>query len=568
MNETEHPRQRSLSDYLALAWRRKWVIIITTLVAGVGAYVLASRQTDMYRGGAEVLLSRQNISNVVTGVANPDIYIAPDRYAETQAGLARAPEVARRAIDRAKVQLSIGEFLANSSVRPEANADLLKFEVTNSVPAAARALTNAYAEAFTQYRTDLDTAQLRAAHAELQSRITQLRKSDQTNTELYRGLVQSAQQLRTMELLQTPNLVVRPAEDATHIEPTPTRSAILAGGLGLLLGIGLAFAWEALDKRVRTEEEIERRLELPMLTRIPAPPRHLEAKGRLAMLDEPQDAYAESIRRLRTNLEFTNIDFNAQMIMITSAVDREGKSTTIANLAVAFARSGRSVALVDLDLHRPVIAEFFGIEGRTGITDVVLGRRSIEEAITNVTLPGERALTVAGSGTTPGALAVVPSGTLPANPGEFIGTESLGRALAEIRKRADFVFIDAPPVLAVGDAMTLSARVDGIILVTRLGMVDKRNLADLSREFKASPARKLGFVVTGAPLKGGYGYGYRYGQGEDRPGTAVSEAGSPTPASVRPVSRSRRTLGGSADATAHATKASESRRGEGGARQH
>ena len=539
MTPTEESHQRTLHDYLALASRRKWVIILATVVTAVAAFVLSSQNPDVYRGSAEVLLSRQSASNLVTGVSNPDLYIAPDRYAETQAGLARAPEVARRAIAAAGAKLSIGSFLADSSVTPAANADLLKFEVSNASPSLAAKLTDAYATAFTDYRTDLDTAQLKAAYTELQNRLAQLRSAGQGETQLYRDLAQSAQQLRTMELLQTRNLVVRPAGDASHVAPTPKRTAMLGAALGLLLGIGLAFAWDALDRRVRTEEEIERALDLPLLTRIPAPPRHLRSEGRLVMLDEPQDAHAEAIRRLRTNLEFANVDNSAQVVLVTSAIEEEGKSTTVANLAVALARAGRRVALVDLDLRRPMLGDLLGTPGQAGITDVALGHRSLDEALHAIPLPGQRSLAVAGAETAgAGLLALVPAGTLPANPGEFVGSRRLADVIEDLRSRAEFILIDAPPVLAVGDAMTLSARVDGILVVTRLGMVDRRNIAELARELHRSPARKLGFVVTGIDLKGHYGYGYGYPD-DERPAPTPTD---PSHVTVQTVYARRPTL--------------------------
>lgn len=506
-----HPRQLGLSDYLAILDRRKWVIIQSTLIVAVVAFILSAQQEKVFGASAEVLLSRQNLSNVITGVTSPDVYVDPERFAQTQAGLARAPAVAERAIEESELtSRTPGELLASSSVRPRGNADLLLFTVEDREPAVATRLANAYATAFTEYKADLDTGQLTQARADLERRIAELRRDGQSGSELYRELVDSAQQLRTMELLQTRNLVVRPATGAGQIAPTPNRNAVLGAFVGLLLGLGIAFLWETLDKRVRTEEEIERRLDgLPLLSRLPEPPRHLEKEGLLAMIHDPQDAYAEAIRRLRTNLEFANVDRRAKVIMATSAVEREGKSTTIANLAVALARSGRNVALVDLDLRQPVIAGFFGLEGKSGITDVVLERIDLRAALVPVQLPvkgasftGNRSIGAAGR------MSVLPTGRLPANPGELIGTQALGRVLDQLRADHDYVLLDSAPLLSVGDSMTLSARTDAILVVTRLGIVNRTMLLDLSRELAGSPAAKLGFVVTGVDIKAGYGYGY------------------------------------------------------------
>jgi capsular exopolysaccharide synthesis family protein len=523
-------RQPGLSDYIAILDRRKWIIIQSTLIVAVVAFILSAQQDKVFAASADVLLTRQSLSTAITGVTNPDVYVDPERFAATQAGLARAPEVGERAIDDGGIRnRSAGDLLASSSVDPRANADLLRFTVEDGEPAMAVRLANAYAKAFTDYKASLDTAQLVEARTDLEGRIAELRQDGQSGTELYRSLVDSAQQLRTMEILQTPNRVVRPATGAAQIAPTPNRTAILGAFVGLLLGLGIAFLWETLDKRVRTEEEIERRLGLPLLSRLPEPGRGAEKEMRLTMIHDPQDAYAEAVRRLRTNLEFANVDRDARVIMVTSAVEREGKSTTIANLAVALARSGRNVALVDLDLRQPVLAKYFDLQGQPGITDVVLERADLQATIAPIRLPIPVSASLSSNGSVgaAGRLNVLPTGPLPANPGELVGTQALGRVLDELRNEHDYVLIDAAPLLSVGDSMTLSARVDAILVVTRLGIVNRPMLTDLSRELETSPASKLGFVVTGIDLKAGYGYGHAYGQPTEAPSATSGPAGQP-----------------------------------------
>ena len=265
---------------------------------------------------------------------------------------------------------------------------------------------------------------------------------------------------------------------------------------------------------------------MPLLARVPAPEKKLRAENKLVMLDDPTSVSAETFRMLRTNLDFVTLDTRAKTLMITSAVEQEGKSTTIANLAVALARAGQRVALVDLDLRRPFLARFFDLKG-PGVTQVALGHATLDEALVQIAITdsprggtdhrnGQVKANGNGNGTgaVAGVLEVLPAGPLPPDPGEFVATHALAEILGELRERADIVLVDAPPALRVGDAMTLSSKVDGIVVVTRMKIVRRHMLAELARQLASVPTPVLGFVVTDAAGEdSSYGYGYGSGYG-------------------------------------------------------
>ncbi len=519
----------SLRDHLRVVRRRKWVILEAALVLPAAALAFSLHQQKLYQASSQVLLSRQNLASSLTGATDPTIYVQADRLAQTQAEVARVPTIAERALRDVGLRgRTAQDFLRHSSVAAGSNTDILTFTVADAKPTLARRLADAYAREFTVYRRQLDTVSLVRARQSVQAKIAQLESSGDRHSALHGSLVDRDQQLATMEALQTANaFVVEQATDATRVQPKPVRNALLGFMLGLVLGLGIAFLWEALDTRVRSAEEMAERLGLPLLARIPTPPRRLRSKRKLVMVEQPAGAQAEAFRMLRTNLEFARLDRDVSTIMVTSAVEQEGKSTTIANLAVALARSGQRVALVDLDLRRPSLDRFFALEG-PGLTQVALGRTRLDRALAPVPITdAERERVAAGSRLrrsrqtastgaktiVRGTLEVLPAGPLPPDPGEFVATRALGGILEELRERFDVVLIDAPPLLQVGDALALSSRVDAVVVAARMNTVRRGMLSEVGRLLATTPTEKLGFVLTGAGEEDGYSAEYAYGAG-------------------------------------------------------
>ena len=512
----------ALQQYLQVVRRRKWIIVSAVVLVPVAAILLSVRQTPVYEASAKVLLSRENLANSLTGVQDPNLSVDNATLVQTEADVARIPVIAQRVLTQLGLRgTTPQQFLGDSSVSTAQNSDILTFSVRNTDSGLAAREATAYAEQYTRYRHERDTASLESARREVEKRINQLVASGQGQGALYGSLAGREQQLRTMEALRTSNAtVIQTAENASQVSPKPVRDGALGLLMGLVLGLGLAFLREGLDTRVRSANEIGERLGLPLLGRIPSPSKKQSDEDRLVMLEEPSGGHAESFRMLRTNLEFAMIDHDVRSILITSAVEEEGKSTTAANLAVACARAGQRVALVDLDLRKPRLDRFFGLVGRRGITDVLRGgdaalvrvpilpdvRDAETSEIREVESPGPSGN---GSG---GSLDVLTAGQIiPPNPGELIGSHALTDVLAQVRERSDLVLIDSPPLLHVGDPMTLSAKVDAVVVVARLQMLRRSNVAETHRLLSTMQADKLGFVLTAAEAEAGYGYGYPRG---------------------------------------------------------
>jgi polysaccharide biosynthesis transport protein len=510
----------TLLSHLGVLARRKWVVLLTLVITPVVALVLALRQTPLYQGSSVVLLNNQNVAASVSGVAASNAVLDPIRVAQTQADLARVPEVARRTLAAAGIHGRTAlDFLNASSVSTTTNADLLTFDVTDRAPAVATRLATEYARQFVAYRSELDSAAFDRARKGIERRLDQLRAAGATGSPLYIDLTAKRQQLIAIESLQTAGaLVVRSADSATRVRPRPVRTSLLGLVFGLVIGVGLAYLIEAIDTRVKSAEEIEEQLGLPLLARLPSPPRRQREPGATAMpsLSDAAGPYAESIRTLRARLDLVRRDPGIRVVMVTSGTGGEGKSTMIANLAVALAEAGRRVVLCDLDARRPVIDRFFGLEGRPGLIDVALGQIELEHALGEVAIPDKpywpRQQAVNGNSghSVRGVLEVLTFGRTPPDPAEFVGSDRVAEILEILRARADIVLVDAPALLDVGDAMTVSSKVDALLVVTRLDVSRRPMLRELHRVLASCPAPTLGFVLTGVSTNEIYRYDSQY----------------------------------------------------------
>lgn len=516
--------------YLHILRRRIWVFLVPLILAPIVAYAVTAEKPASYQATTTVLLSNLNLAASLNGLPTDQSFSQqPDRALATQATIARSPNVASRAIRSVKASITAGALLSESSVAPQNNTNLLDFHVTNHEPALAAALANAYARSFSHYSNELQTGPLQTAFTEVTRTLNELRQKNEQTSPLYRNLLDKQQRLAALETLQTPNaVVVRSASGAVQVAPRPTRAAILALGLGLLVALALVFVIEALDPRVRDEAEIEATLHLPLLARIPSAASTRRARSRTALpaLQYGGGAQADAFRMLRTNLAFAALTRELSIFLVTSPRPGDGKTTTSANLAMAAARGGQHVILCDLDAHNPALSEALRIpRGKVGVTDIVLGRGKVENALVPVDVrPDSRADALAAYGSpqakkaTPlavGRLDVLPFGTLqPPDPGEFVAANAVGELLRDLRTRADLVIVDSAPVLSVGDALALSRYVDGTLLVIRATSVSRGDLAETARLLARTQAACVGFILTDTRSRtSAYGYGYGYGHG-------------------------------------------------------
>jgi capsular exopolysaccharide synthesis family protein len=206
--------------------------------------------------------------------------------------------------------------------------------------------------------------------------------------------------------------------------------------------------------------------------------------NQLISLNNPKAKASEAFRTLRTNLQFSSVDDTLKSILVTSSVPSEGKSTIMANLGITYAQADKKVLILDCDLRRPSIHKHFEISNSSGLTNLLIDASSLEDYIFATEIPN---------------LYVIPSGPIPPNPSDLLGTKRMKLLLAKLQDLFDLILIDAPPVIAVADAQILSTMADGVIIITSYGEVDKGALAKTKTLLDMVGARMLGLVLNKVP---------------------------------------------------------------------
>jgi capsular exopolysaccharide synthesis family protein len=216
------------------------------------------------------------------------------------------------------------------------------------------------------------------------------------------------------------------------------------------------------------------------------------APASLITLTNPRSPISEAYRQLRTNIQFYSLDRPIHTLLVTSASPEEGKSTTIANLAVTFAEAGREVLLIDCDLRRPSLHRMFGLSNQSGLTAAIREERALAEVLLPTGIPNLRLL---------------PSGPLPPNPSELLGSQRMDRVVETLRDFADVLLFDAPPTIAVTDAVVLGAKMDGVLLVVSANRTKRDHAIRARRLLEKVNAKVLGVVMNNVKFDGSL---YRY----------------------------------------------------------
>lgn len=494
---------QTVGAYLSIA-RRRWKVILFVAIAVTAlAAVYGLRQQKMYRAQALVEVSRTNLAATLTGTAvSTPVGSDFTRVEQTDASVAASETVALATVKAAHSDLTPQALLAFSSVTVSPDTDLLTFEVDSPSPSAAVELANAYADQYTRYQGRLDTAALQNAQRAVAAQVAKLKAAKQP---LPAAITSREDELQVLAALQSTNTTLaKSASTAVQYQPRIFRDLVLGIVIGLLLGTLGAFAVNAIDTRVREDDEAQSWLPWPLLGRLP-PPRS-RTRGAVTSLVDPDGPEAEAFRILRARMNYGLTLRRAKSVMISSALMSEGKSTTAANLAVTEARAGSRVTLLDLDLRRPASTRLFGLPAEAnGLMEVLFNGLALSDALQPIDIGTSYA-----SERNAGSLHVMTSGLAPASVGELFASDLLPNLIRQLTREADLVVIDMPPLLGVGDVTTIAPHVDALLLIVRLGTIRRGALQELARVASELPLNVIGYALTGSEATEGYSYGYGY----------------------------------------------------------
>ena len=297
---------------------------------------------------------------------------------------------------------------------------------------------------------------------------------------------------------------------ANPVIPKPTRNISIGVALGVLLGIGLAFLRDRFDNTIKSRQILEQIAGVGLVGTIPF---DKDCRNETAIsFTSDHSPIAEGFRELRTNLQFLEVDNPPRVLVITSSLPNEGKTTTAINLALALAEAENNVVLVDGDMRRPKLDKHLDLVGSVGLSTVLSGRVSLSDVLQKTQFPG---------------LTVLTSGAVPPNPSELLGSLAAKKLMSEMRAQFDYVIVDSSPLLAVTDAAILAAASDGVLVIARFAGTKRDQLAHAIGNLRNVGAPILGAVFTMTPTRGNGSYSYSYyGDADSSPATSSRDENS------------------------------------------
>lgn len=499
----------SLDRVVGVLRRRAPLILMCFVLVAAAAYGFSKHQTKKYTATATLVFNNNQISQQVAGL---QAIGSSNQQAQqnTNLKLVELGDMAAKTASLLGQGLTKEKVSADLSVSPQGESNIVDVAATATSPALAAGIANTYTEVFVREQQNANHAYYASALKLVNKQLAALSPKEKAGTAGL-ALQDRAQSLGTLAELRNGNVQIAQAATVPTSPSSPkvARNTILGAVLGLLLGLGLAFLLERLDRRIREPKDLEKVYGLPLLGVVPeSQALSRSAKGKKNAGAALPASEAEAFHLIRAHLRYFNVDKELRTLLVASAAPGDGKTTVARHLAGAAARMGSRVLLLEADLRRPTVALQLDVSSGPGVADVLIGAVSLSEAtqLVDLDLPsvngaGGRTLDV-----------LVAGSSLPPNPGELIESHAMEALLQQAKAKYDLIVIDTPPLTAVSDAFPLLRKVDGVIIVGRVGR-NRRDVAQrLHETLTGAGAPLLGVVANGfkAGRGGSYGYGYSY----------------------------------------------------------
>ncbi|WP_349269596.1 chromosome partitioning protein [Mycolicibacterium parafortuitum] len=442
----------NLQSFLKLLRARWLVISVTALAALLVAVVLSLITTPLYQASTRLFVS------TTAGSTLADAYqgnrFSQERVA-SYAELLKGETLAQRTVDKLGLDISASDLQSHLKVSAKVDTVLIDVSILDSSPVRARDIANTLSDEFVVMVRELETPE---NGARPDSRVV---------------------------------VEQRASIPDSPVVPKTARNIVIGLALGLAFGVGLAIIRDTLDNTVKDRGALEQITGKGTVGSIPL---DKDRRSNPAIsFDADNSPIAEAYRKLRTNLQFLSVDNPPRVIVVTSSMPSEGKSTSAINIALALAEAERTVVLVDGDMRRPTMHKYLDLVGSVGFSTVLSGAATLDESLQKTRFSG---------------LTVLTSGPIPPNPSELLGSQSARKLLNDLRARFDYVIVDSTPLLAVTDAAILAAAADGVLVMSRFGHTKREQLTHAMSNLESVGAPVLGAVFTFVPTKKSSSYDY------------------------------------------------------------
>jgi capsular exopolysaccharide synthesis family protein len=515
-----------IKKYIALLWHWSWLIILGSVLAGGITFLINDNTTPIYRSTLRLMIDQA--PSTTGGTSYADV-LTIEKVSQTYVALITTSPILEETLSQLDLPYNVTQLRARISASAPVDTQLINITVEDTSPERAKLIADTLAQNFIAYNDRTQSQRyadpintlnserdavgdqieewqvlmnelnaLENRTSEQESRLSRLETQQKELQLNYTNIFNKLQDLRIRAATESNNLiVVEPAQiNDRPVRPNTINNTILAVLVGAMAAVGIVFLIDYLDDTLKTPDEVVEDTGLSAIGVI-AYIKGDKPADRLITHLTPRAPTSEAYRVLRTNLEFASVDTKLSNILVTSPSPGEGKSTTAANLATVLAQAGHRVVLIDADLRRPSQHKLLEVPNNQGLTMALLDSETpVSYHLQNTRIPGLRVMT---------------SGPLPPNPAELLRSQRMAHVLEELKSEADVVIVDTPPALTVADASILGPRVNGVVLVAKIGSTRREALMQAQETLQKTGTNIFGVVLNRSnPARGGYYYNYYY----------------------------------------------------------